>query len=80
MLDDFEVVRQTVFPRMRAALTATVQGKGPLTRLELLARREVGDDVERQYFAWFGTQRFRVLVTLGPLGKLTGLRITTESP
>ncbi len=80
VLDDFEVVRQTVFPRMRAALTATVQGKGPLTRLELLARREVGDDVERQYFAWFGTQRFRVLVTLGPLGKLTGLRITTESP
>ena len=65
---------------MRAALTATVQGKGPLTRLELLARREIGDDVERQYFAWFGTQRFRVLVTLGPLGKLTALRITPEQP
>jgi hypothetical protein len=79
-LEDFEVVRQTIFPRMRAALTATVQGKGPLTRLELLARREVGDDVERQYFAWYGTQRFRVLVTLGPLGKLTGLRITPEQP
>ena len=80
VLEDFEVVRQTIFPRMRAALTATVQGKGPLTRLELLARREIGDDVERQYFAWFGTQRFRVLVTLGPLGKLTALRITPEQP
>ncbi|WP_396219213.1 serine hydrolase [Gemmatimonas sp.] len=79
-LEDFEVVRQTIFPRMRAALTATVQGKGPITRLELLARREIGDDVERQYFAWFGPQRFRVLVTLGPLGKLTGLRITPEQP
>jgi CubicO group peptidase (beta-lactamase class C family)/imidazolonepropionase-like amidohydrolase/Tol biopolymer transport system component len=79
-LEDFEVVRQTIFPRMRAALTAAVQGKGPLTRLELLARREIGDDVERQYFAWFGTQRFRVLVTLGPLGKLTALRITPEQP
>ena len=79
-LDDFEVVRQTIFPRMRAALTATVQGKGPLTRLELLARREIGDDVERQYFAWFGPQRFRVLVTLGPLGKLTALRISPEQP
>ena len=77
-LEDFEVVRQTIFPRMRAALTGAVQGKGALTRLDLLARREVGDDVERQYFAWFGTERFRVLVTLGPLGKLTALRITPE--
>jgi hypothetical protein len=57
-----------------------VQGKGALTRLELLVRREIGDDIERQYFAWFGTQRFRVLVTLGPLGKLTALRITPEQP
>jgi CubicO group peptidase (beta-lactamase class C family)/imidazolonepropionase-like amidohydrolase len=79
-LDDFEVVRQTIFPRMRAALTAVLQGKGAPTRLELLARREVGDDVERQYFAWFGAERFRVLVTLGPQGKLTALRISPEQP
>jgi hypothetical protein len=50
------------------------------TRLELLARREVGDDVERQYVAWFGAERFRVLVTLGPQGKLTALRISPEQP
>ncbi len=79
-LDDFEVVRQTVFPRMRAALTATLRGKGAPTRLELLARREVGDDVERQYFAWFGPERFRVVVSLGPQGKLTALRISAEQP
>lgn len=79
-LDDFEVVRQTIFPRLRAALTAVLQGKGAPTRLELLARREVGDDVERQYFAWYGTERFRVVVSLGPQGKLTALRITAEQP
>jgi CubicO group peptidase (beta-lactamase class C family)/imidazolonepropionase-like amidohydrolase/Tol biopolymer transport system component len=79
-LDDFEVVRQTIFPRMRAALTRTLQGKGTPKRLELLARRAVGDDVERQYFAWFGAERFRVVVSLGPLGKLTALRITSEQP
>lgn len=79
-LDDFEVVRQTIFPRMKAALTAALKGKGAPTRLELLARREVGDDVERQYFAWFGAERFRVQVSLGPQGKLTALRITQEQP
>ncbi|MCC7054281.1 MAG: serine hydrolase [Gemmatimonadaceae bacterium] len=79
-LDDFEVVRQTTFPRLKAALTATLRGRGAPTRLELLARREVGDDVERQYFAWFGAERFRVLVSLGPQGKLTALRITAEQP
>jgi CubicO group peptidase (beta-lactamase class C family)/imidazolonepropionase-like amidohydrolase/Tol biopolymer transport system component len=79
-LADFEVVRQTVFPRMRAALTAAVRGKGAPTRLELLARREVGDDVERQYVAYYGAERFRVVVALGPQGKLTALRITPEQP
>jgi len=40
----------------------------------------VGDDVERQYFAHYGTERFRVLVARGPQGKLTALRITPEQP
>ena len=77
-LTDFEVVRQTIFPRIRAAATGVLGGAGSLTRLELLARREIGDDVERQYYAWFGTQRFRAIVTTGPLGKLTGLRVIPE--
>ncbi|MBL8981188.1 MAG: beta-lactamase family protein, partial [Gemmatimonadetes bacterium] len=77
-LSDFEVVRQTIFPRLRAALTGVLRGAGALTRLELLARRDVGDDIERQYYAWFGSNRFRVTVTNGPVGKLTGLRIVPE--
>ncbi len=74
-LSDFAVVRQTIFPRMRAVLTAAIKDKGEPTRLELLARRDVGDDVELQYFAWFGAERFRVVVSLGPGRGLTGLRI-----
>jgi CubicO group peptidase (beta-lactamase class C family)/imidazolonepropionase-like amidohydrolase/Tol biopolymer transport system component len=77
-LEDFEVVRQTIFPRLRAALLGALRGKGAPTQLELLARRAVGDDVERQYYAWFGAERFRVVATLGPLGRLTGLRVTPE--
>ena len=75
-LSDFEFVRQTVFPRMRAALTGVLQGKGEPTRMELLARRTVGDDVHMEYFAWFGSERFRVVVSLGPGGGMTGLRVT----
>lgn len=79
-LADFEVVRQTIFPRIRAALTGALRGRGAPTRLELLARREVGDDVERQYFAWYGTERFRVVVSIGPAGRLTAVRVTPEAP
>jgi hypothetical protein len=79
-LSDFEVVRQTIFPRLRAQLIGTLRGKAAPTKMELLARREIGDDVERQYFAWYGADRYRVVVTLGPLGKLTGLRVTPEQP
>lgn len=75
---DFAVVRQTVFPRMQAALTAMLRGKGGPTRLALLARREVGDDVELQYYAWFAAERFRVVATLAPDRRLTGLRIAPE--
>jgi hypothetical protein len=79
-LADFEVVRQTIFPRLKAAATSVLRDKGAPTRLELLARRVVGDDVERQYFAWYGSERFRVAVTLGPVGRLTALRVTSDAP
>ncbi|MFN8571205.1 MAG: serine hydrolase [Gemmatimonadaceae bacterium] len=77
---DFAFVRQTIFPRMRAFLTSVLKDMGTPTRLELLARREVGDDIELQYFAWFGSERFRVVVSLAPAGGLTGLRISPERP
>jgi CubicO group peptidase (beta-lactamase class C family)/imidazolonepropionase-like amidohydrolase len=75
---DFAYLRQTIFPRLRAALEAQLRGKGPPTRLEFLARRDVGDDRELEYFAWYGPARFRVAASLAPSGGLTGLRVTPE--
>jgi CubicO group peptidase (beta-lactamase class C family) len=80
VLDDFAFLRQTVFPRIRAALTAQLQGMGEPDRMELLDRQPVGDDVSLQYWAWYGAQRFRVLVSLGPEGGLTSLRLIPEAP
>ena len=73
---EFEVVRQTIFPRMRDALIGTLRDRGAPTRMTLVARRSLGDDIERQYLVWFGIERFRVTVALGPGGGLTALRIT----
>ena len=75
---DFAYLRQTIFPRLRAALEAQLRGKGPPTRLEFLARRDVGDDRELEYFAWYGPARFRVAASWAPSGGLTGLRVTPE--
>ncbi len=77
--DDFAFVRQTVFPRMRVALTRTLQGLGSPDRMELLQTKVVGDDREFQYWAWYGERRFRVLVSLGPQGGLTALRVIPEN-
>ncbi len=78
VLEDFAFIRQTVFPRIRAAMTAQLEGMGAPDRMELLARQPVGDDVSLQYWAWYGDQRIRVLVSLGPEGGLTSLRLIPE--
>lgn len=77
-LSDFAFIRQTIFPRLRTALTNTLRGKGAPTRLDFLTRRTLGDDTETEYYAWYGRERFRVLASLGPSGGLTGLRVTPE--
>jgi CubicO group peptidase (beta-lactamase class C family)/imidazolonepropionase-like amidohydrolase/Tol biopolymer transport system component len=77
-LTDFAFVRQTLFPRLRAALTGMLRGKGTPTRMEFLSRRTLGDDEESEYYAWYGRERFRVVVSFGPGGGLTGLRVSPE--
>ena len=77
-LSDFAFVRQTIFPRLRAAATTLLRDKGAPTRLEFLVRRTLGDDTEAEYYAWYGRERFRVVVSVGPAGGLTGLRVTPE--
>ena len=76
--EDFAFVRQTVLPRMRAFLNGVLKGAGPLTQLELLARREVGDDRAYLYRATYGASSFLVRPRLSSDGRLTGLQIEPE--
>ncbi len=80
VLDDFDFVRQTLFPRIRAALAGQLQGMGPPDRLDLLSSSEEGDDLVLEYWAWYGERRYRVFVSLGPAGGLTALRVVPETP
>ena len=66
-------------PRMRRSLTAQLKNLDAPDRMELLDRKSLGDDISLQYWAWYGDTRFRVLVSLGPNGGLTALRIVSES-
>lgn len=70
-LTDFDFVRQTVFPRMRAALQSQLGGRGRPDGLTLLARKQVGDDTELEYRATWGDRRMRVTLSIGPDGGLT---------
>ena len=76
-LSDFDFVRQTVFPRMRAALQAQLAGLGRPDDLTLLAREQVGDDTEFVYRATWGDQRMRVTLSIGPDGGLTNFVFIT---
>jgi CubicO group peptidase (beta-lactamase class C family)/imidazolonepropionase-like amidohydrolase/Tol biopolymer transport system component len=78
-LTDFAFVRQTIFPRLKVAVTSLLGGKGAPTRMEYLTHRTLGDDVETEYYAWFGRERYRVIVSRGPQGGLTGLRVQPEA-
>ena len=64
---------------MRRSLTAQLKNLDAPDRMELLERKSMGDDVSLQYWVWYGDTRFRVLVSLGPNGGLTALRLIPES-
>ena len=79
-LADFDFVRQTVFPRMRAALQAQLDGRGRPDDLTLLARKRVGDDTELEYRATWGNRQMRVTLSIGPDGGLTNFVFLTPDP
>ena len=79
-LTDFDFVRQTVFPRMKAALQAQLAGRGRPDDLTLLARKQVGDDTELEYRAAWGDRGMRVTLTIGPDGGLTNFVFLTPDP
>ncbi len=75
---DFEFLRRTMFPRVKAGLESALAGLGRPDRLSLLRREPEGDDTALEYFAYYGTRRFRVTTSLGPGGGLTGLGAVEE--
>ena len=77
-LADFTAYRQTVFPRLQAALARTLAGHTAPDRLLLLSRREVGDDTAFVYRAIYGSSAFLVRVSLGPDRRLTSLFVAPE--
>jgi CubicO group peptidase (beta-lactamase class C family) len=80
-LTDFDFIRQTVFPRMRAALQAQLGTLGRPDDLTLLAREQVGDDTEFVYRGTWGDQRRRITLSIGPDGRLTNfVFITPDTP
>ncbi len=74
-VSDFEFVRATTLPRMRAAYGGLLAPLGALTRLELLAEGTVADDRTRLYRATYGDTRVSVSVRIGPGGGFTGWQL-----
>ncbi|MDX1643588.1 MAG: serine hydrolase domain-containing protein [Thermoanaerobaculia bacterium] len=77
-LGDFAFVRQTSFPWIRDALAERLAGLGTPDRLELLERRQVGDDTVMTYRAVYGERTFRVRAAVAPDGGLTQLMVRAE--
>jgi len=79
-LDDFAFIRQSVFPRIRRALISQIEGYNSPNRMELLSKEFIGDDLSMQYWVWYNDTRFRLMVSIGPSGGLTSMRILKDSP
>lgn len=79
-LTDFAFVRQTSFPYIRDTLRERLAGLGVPDRLELLERRQVGDDIVMTYRAIYGERRFRVSTAIAPGGGLTRLGVREIEP
>ncbi len=77
-LADFAAVRQTLFPRIQAALAAALRDVDAPDRMDLLHRETVGDDTVLEYWAWFGERRFRAWASVAAQGGLTALRVREE--
>ena len=75
-LSDFSFIRQTSFPWIRDGLAENLDGLGAPNRLELVERRQLGDDWQLTYRAWYGNKEYRVRAGIGPEGGLTRLYAT----
>lgn len=75
---EFAYVRAGFFPERANAYQARLGPLGPVRSLTLLAREEIGDDLEHLYDAAYDERVLRVRVTVAPDGKLAGLSIAPQ--
>jgi CubicO group peptidase (beta-lactamase class C family) len=75
---DFIYMRAGFFPAGADAYRELLDGLGALQRLELVERRELGDDVAYRYVADYGEKKFGVRVTFAPGGRISLLSIVPE--
>ncbi|MBV9621105.1 MAG: beta-lactamase family protein [Gammaproteobacteria bacterium] len=71
-------MRRDFFPEDLAAVRAQVEPLGTLARLELVQRRELGDEREYAYLAHYPERTLRVSVTFAADGAVTDLDIGPE--
>ena len=75
---DFSYVPAGFFPEAAAQYREMLRNESPVTRTELLERRQVGDDWAYVYRASFGPKVFTVRFALASDGKLTSLSLSPE--
>ena len=78
-VQDFEFVRATVVPRMSAAYAKMLQPMGAVTRLDLVAKGDEGDDRTFKYRVAFANGAMVVTLKLGPGGRMTGISLVPPS-
>ncbi len=76
--DEFAFVRAGFFPNSAAAYRELLGNLGPLIRLELLERRQLGDDSAYRYRAVYANKSFLVRLGLAPGSKVSALSIREE--
>lgn len=79
--EEFAYVRAGFFPDAARRYAERLKGLGEPRRVDLLERRELGDDrVYRYSVAYDGDKAFRVGLGIAPDGKLSALSITPREP
>jgi CubicO group peptidase (beta-lactamase class C family) len=76
--DEFADVSAGFFPDSAKYLAELLGPLGTPTRLELLDRRELGDDRVYQYAARYGERTYRVRLALAPDGKISEFGVQPE--
>jgi CubicO group peptidase (beta-lactamase class C family) len=76
---EFEYLRAGFFPAVPAAYGKLLAGLGPVQRIELLERWELGDDTVLSFRAVVGSQPFRVNLSMTPSGRFSSYGLRAES-